>query len=91
MLLVDLKIQVLNKPFKYDIPKEPAGLGSLPVQPPAQVSQAPAEPQTPPLPQQPQPVAQTTTPQFDPTTRLTATETALLSPTEQAIRQRQRT
>ena len=47
--------------------------------------------QTPPLPTTPQPVAATSsTPQVNPTTKLTSVESALLSPTEQAIRQGQR-
>jgi hypothetical protein len=47
--------------------------------------------QTPPLPTTPQPVAATSpTPQINPTTKLTSIESALLSPTEQAIRQTQR-
>ena len=79
----------LDEDFFYDIPEEPAGISSLPVnQPVQQVAQA--KPATPPLPPQPQPVTQATTPQFDPITKLTQTESALLSPTEQAIRQRQR-
>ena len=84
-----LKRDSLEEDFFYDIPQEPAGIGSLPVEQPAQVAQA--KPVTPPLPQQPQPVVQATTPQVNPTTGLTRTETALLSPSEQAIRQRQRT
>ena len=49
--------------------------------------------QVPPLPQQPQPVVQSPvlTGQINPQTRLTQTETALLSPMEQLIRQRSRT
>ena len=47
--------------------------------------------QTPPLPTTPQPVATTNIiPQVNPTTKLTSVESALLSPTEQAIRQSQR-
>jgi hypothetical protein len=47
--------------------------------------------QTPPLPTTPQPVAATSsTPQINPTTKLTSVESALLSPAEQAIRQGQR-
>jgi hypothetical protein len=47
--------------------------------------------QTPPLPNTPQPVATSNiTPQVNPTTKLTSVESALLSPTEQAIRQSQR-
>jgi hypothetical protein len=47
--------------------------------------------QTPPLPSTPQPVATSNiTPQVNPTTKLTSVESALLSPTEQAIRQTQR-
>jgi hypothetical protein len=47
--------------------------------------------QTPPLPTTPQPVATTNiTPQINPTTKLTSVESALLSPTEQIIRQSQR-
>jgi hypothetical protein len=47
--------------------------------------------QTPPLPNTPQPVATSNiTPQVNPTTKLTSVESALLSPTEQAIRQTQR-
>ena len=47
--------------------------------------------QTPPLPTTPQPVATSNImPQVNPTTKLTSVESALLSPTEQAIRQTQR-
>jgi hypothetical protein len=47
--------------------------------------------QTPPLPTTPQPVATSNiTSQINPTTKLTSVESALLSPTEQAIRQTQR-
>jgi hypothetical protein len=47
--------------------------------------------QTPPLPTTPQPVTTSNiTPQINPTTKLTSVESALLSPTEQAIRQTQR-
>jgi hypothetical protein len=47
--------------------------------------------QTPPLPTTPQPVTTSNiTPQVNPTTKLTSVESALLSPTEQAIRQTQR-
>ena len=47
--------------------------------------------QTPPLPTTPQPVAAANiTSQINPTTKLTSVESALLSPTEQAIRQTQR-
>jgi hypothetical protein len=47
--------------------------------------------QTPALPNTPQPVATSNiTPQINPTTKLTSVESALLSPTEQAIRQIQR-
>jgi hypothetical protein len=45
---------------------------------------------TPPLPKQPTPVAPQTTAQVIPQTGLTASETALLSPDEQAIRLKQR-
>jgi hypothetical protein len=91
--LDDVKYQLDGISLKEDFPmqeaEEEGGLSSLPVEQPAQVAQA--KPVTPPLPQQPQPVLQATTPQLDPTTGLTRTETALLSPSEQAIRQRQRT
>lgn len=46
--------------------------------------------QTPPLPTTPQPVVTNIIPQINPTTKLTSVESALLSPTEQAIRQSQR-
>ena len=48
--------------------------------------------QTPPLPNTPQPVVNTqaNVQNVDPITNLTSTETALLSPEEQAIRQRLR-
>ena len=91
--LDDVKYQLDGISLKEDFPmqeaEEEGGLSSLPVEQPAQVAQA--KPVTPPLPQQPQPVVQATTPQVNPTTGLTRTETALLSPGEQAIRQRQRT
>ena len=48
--------------------------------------------QTPPLPSTPQPIVNTqaNVQNVDPTTNLTSTETALLSPEEQVIRQRLR-
>jgi hypothetical protein len=47
--------------------------------------------QTPPWPSTPKPVATSNiTTQINPTTKLTSVESALLSPTEQAIRQTQR-
>ena len=51
------------------------------------------KPQAPPLPQTPQPrqmAGLASLQQMNPTTRLTRTESALLSPSEQAIRQGQR-
>ena len=48
------------------------------------------EPVTPELPNTPTPMVPNVNPTVNPTTGLTTTETALLSPGEQAIRQRQR-
>ena len=79
----------LNSIFPYDITTDPEPISAIPsVEPTQKVSQAPT---TPPLPLQPQPVLTATGPKIDPTTGLTQTESALLSPEEQIIRQRQRT
>ena len=79
----------LNNIFPYDITTDPEPISAIPsVEPTQKVSQAST---TPPLPLQPQPVLTATGPQVDPTTGLTQTESALLSPEEQIIRQRQRT
>ena len=81
----------LNGPFPYDIPKKPAvePVSNLNVPSANAVSQAPAKPVTPPLPKTPTPVLAA---QANPisATGLTNTEMALLSPSEQAIRLRQR-
>ena len=55
------------------------------------LKQQEAKIKTPPLPKQPEPVAAAAAlPKIDPVTQLTSTETALLSPDEQAIRLKQR-
>ena len=54
------------------------------------LKQQEAKIETPSLPKQPTPVAPQTTAQVIPQTGLTASETALLSPDEQAIRLKQR-
>ena len=88
-IIFDLKGADLNDIFPYDkkikqpiTPTVPGpGISSLPQQ----------KIQTPPLPTTPQPVATSNImPQVNPTTKLTSVESALLSPTEQAIRQTQR-
>ena len=82
----------LNGAFPFDITTdpEPAQLGVKPKDqifaPTKQVSQI----KTPPLPKQPTPIVQQTTAQVSPQTGLTVSETALLSPDEQAIRLKQR-
>jgi len=89
-IIFDLKGADLNDIFPYDkkieqpiTPTVPGpGISSLPQQ---------SNIQTPPLPTTPQPVATSNiTSQINPTTKLTSVESALLSPTEQAIRQTQR-
>ena len=64
--------------------------GEVPVQPNVQISQTPTRPVTPPLPTQPQPVAVTPTAAPTLNNGLTQSEMALLSPSEQAIRLKQR-
>ena len=87
-----LKRDSFDKPFYYDRPVdkrsslpriEPsnAGLASLTTTP---------QIKTPPLPKQPTPVVQQTATNIVPNTGLTVSETALLSPDEQAIRLKQR-
>jgi len=87
-----LKRDSLDKPFHYDIIKQKEGIGSLPMKQTAPVAQVqPTRPQTPPLPQQPQPqpvVASAPTAPLN--NGLTQSEMALLSPSEQAIRLKQR-
>ena len=89
-----LKNDKLTEQFYYNRPKEPVTTepqSSLPSlqQSNVQVSQAPTKPVTPPLPKTPTPVLAA---QANPisATGLTNTEMALLSPSEQAIRLRQR-
>ena len=87
-IISELEGADLNDIFPYDkkiqkpiTPIIPKPVSSLPQQ----------KIQTPPLPNTPQPVATSNiTPQVNPTTKLTSVESALLSPTEQAIRQTQR-
>jgi hypothetical protein len=87
-IISELEGADLNDIFPYDkkiqkpvTPVIPKPVSSLPQQ----------KIQTPPLPTTPQPVATSNiTPQVNPTTKLTSVESALLSPTEQAIRQTQR-
>ena len=88
-----LKRYSLDKPFYYDRPIDDkrsslpnvqtsnVGLASLRTTP---------QIKTPPLPKQPTPVVQQTAANIIPNTGLTVTETALLSPEEQAIKLRQR-
>ena len=82
-----------DKPFYYDRPKDDKR-SSLPLVQPNNVGLASLRttPQikTPPLPKQPTPVVQQTTAPVIPQTGLTASETALLSPEEQAIRLKQK-
>jgi len=82
----------LEKEFYYDRPKDTDLRGDIPVVTPnIGVASAPRpEIKTPPLPPQPTPVAPQTVANVVPQTGLTATETALLSPEEQAIRLKQR-
>ena len=81
-----------DKPFYYDRPKDKDLRGSIPVITPdvGIASIKTPEIKTPPLPPQPTPVAPQPTAQLIPQTGLTASETALLSPEEQAIRLKQR-
>ena len=81
----------LNSIFPYDVTTDPEPTNIF-VEPQKQ-SSLPTEIQTPPLPRTPE-VSQTSVrnvAQINPITGLTTTETALLSPDEQAIRLRQRT
>ena len=64
--------------------------GEIPIQPDVQISQTPTRPITPPLPTQPQAVAVAQTPSPTLNNGLTQSEMALLSPSEQAIRLKQR-
>ena len=82
----------LEKEFYYDRPRDTDLRGDIPVVTPnISVASAPRpEIKTPPLPPQPAPVAPQTVANVVPQTGLTATETALLSPDEQAIRLKQR-
>ena len=89
-----LKKDSLNKPFYYDRPKDDKR-SSLPLVTPGPdvgLASLRTTPQikTPPLPKQPTPVVQQTAANIIPNTGLTVTETALLSPDEQAIKLRQR-
>ena len=81
----------MNDIFPYDVTTDPEPTNIF-VEPQKQ-SSLPTEIQTPPLPRTPE-VSQTSVrnvAQINPITGLTTTETALLSPDEQAIRLRQRT
>ena len=86
-----LKRDSLEDTFYYDKPKEDLR-GSVPLRTPDVGIASIRTPKikTPPLPPQPTPVAPQTTAQLIPQTGLTASETALLSPEEQAIRLKQR-
>ena len=86
-----LKRDSLEDTFYYDKPKEDLR-GSVPVRTPnvGIASIRTPEIKTPPLPPQPTPVAPQPVAQVIPQTGLTASETALLSPDEQAIRLKQR-
>ena len=80
--------QDLNQIFPFDITTDPEPRASAPEPTIQQTSSI----QTPPLPRTPTPVqsGRNVAP-INPNTGLTTTETALLSPGEQAIRLRQRT
>ena len=82
----------LEKDFYYDRPKESDLRGEAPVVVPNLNLSSTRTPEikTPPLPLQPQPVVQQTSVSPVLNTGLTATETALLSPDEQAIRLKQK-
>ena len=77
----------LNKIFPFDAPIETPPSKVIPVTP-KKVSQAPIT--TPPLPEQPQAVAVSPSPSSTLNNGLTQSEMALLSPSEQAIRLKQR-
>ena len=81
-----------DQPFYYDRPVDKrSSLPRIEPQDTGIASLRPAPPiQTPPLPKQPVPVVQQTQSNIIPNTGLTASETALLSPDEQAIRLKQR-
>ena len=88
-----LKYQKLDEQFRFDkiqtdTPRFPQGLTSIAV---PQTNNQTAKIVTPPLPPQPAPKAiQTASAPVNQVTGLTTSETALLSPDEQAIRLRQR-
>ena len=90
-ILRKLKRQKLDEEFMFDkiITTDPPRFSERPALP--QGTAAQSKIQTPPLPKQPEPVAAASAlPKIDPVTQLTSTETALLSPDEQAIRLKQR-
>ena len=86
-----LKRDSLEDTFYYDKPKEPVIKEDLRGSVPVEASEVGiASIKTPPLPKQPTPVVQQASTQPVLNTGLTATETALLSPDEQAIRLKQK-
>jgi len=91
-VISNLKYNSLGDEFYYDKQdlRSEAPTENIEVEQVAEIPQS--EIKTPPLPEQPKPVAVAqATPQVNPNTLLTRSETALLSPTEQQIRLNQRT
>ena len=92
MIINTMKISHVSE-FMFDkiITTDPPRFSKRPALSDGLQSSTQAEIQTPPLPKQPEPVAAAAAlPKIDPVTQLTSTETALLSPDEQAIRLKQR-
>ena len=89
-VISNLKYSSLGDEFYYDKQdlRSEAPLENIEVEQVAEIPQP--EIKTPPLPKQPIPVVQQTTAPVIPQTGLTVSETALLSPDEQAIRLKQR-
>ena len=89
-VLTNLKYNSLSDDFYYDKQdlRSEAPIENIEVEQVAEIPQP--EIKTPPLPKQPEPVVQPTATNIIPDTGLTASETALLSPDEQAIRLKQR-
>ena len=89
-VLSNLKYNSLSEDFYYDRKdlRSEVPIENIEVEQVVEIPQTKIK--TPPLPKQPTPVVQTTVNNLVPNTGLTASETALLSPDEQAIRLRQR-
>jgi len=89
-VLSNLKYNSLSEDFYYDREdlRSEAPTENIEVEQVAEIPQP--EIKTPPLPKQPTPIVQQTTAEVIPQTGLTVSETALLSPDEQAIRLKQR-